>query len=909
MQAAVQQILTTVSATSSRVVDALGMLALSAKSNAQRQAYMSAQFDLQRKLSGFNITFTTVLNEKVAQEINPRIGSRNIAATDWSTLSLVGDSEVEEEVTAHRLGLEIEHECEWELRELDAYMGSLLGGGRPDPERNPIRPDIIGKALFRAIEGATPEVSIRKTLASELGHGLAKAMRQCYVAIVADLSARGIQPVGLAVRATTISGTGGVTAPAIPLRPDLVQQDQRLAAQALSAMFGVATPTGFGGSGHGELGGPVSGPGALRAAPNPPWASSASGFPATPSGGHSAMGAGSFPSGHGAMSGAGATSSGHGALAGSGGFPPGHGGMSRGGAYPVGHAGMGGDGAFAPGLDALSDAGSPASGHGGIGGGYMGPDARMRDVIKRLAFLTSESGGALDPVPQAHWNPSSPGSMGGATSLGAGSHGHGVSSQPGALHSGISGMMAINLIRAHREELVRASTGALDHMVIDIVASLFDQILSDPKVPPQMARQIARLQLPVLRVALRDMQFFSMRSHPVRRFVNRLASVACAFEDFDEGPGKRFLSLVRELVQQVVEGDFDQMELYDSKLRALEAFVEEEAQDEAQAHAEAVELLANKEAQLRVLHRYELLVQAALAPMALQQFVRDFIVHAWSQVEVEATLKHGTASEIAERMRQAARELILSVQPKNSPTERKQFILALPHLMKTLNEGLALIAWPEDRKKAFLAELLPCHAQSIKSPSLTDFQRRQLEFQLQALDKLVVPDPHDVPQSEMLAIETAPDTSFSPQEAEKLGLVPEASIDWEGKVDIDLALLDAATGDLDINLAELEPEMRPETPTQGASLVQHVQAGVAYQMHIDAEWKKVRLNWVSPGRTFFIFSHGKKHQTIVSLTGRMLTKLCETGRFRAFEQAYLIERAVVRARKQLAALSAGSTKS
>ena len=69
---------------------------------------------------------------------------------------------------------------------------------------------------------------------------------------------------------------------------------------------------------------------------------------------------------------------------------------------------------------------------------------------------------------------------------------------------GLTGLMAVNLIRAHREELIQASTGKLDHMVIDVVGSLFDQILSDSRVPPQMARQIARLQLPVLRVALSD---------------------------------------------------------------------------------------------------------------------------------------------------------------------------------------------------------------------------------------------------------------------------------------------------------------------------------------------------------------------------------------------------------------------
>src|SRR5690606_16848240 len=102
----------------------------------------------------------------------------------------------------------------------------------------------------------------------------------------------------------------------------------------------------------------------------------------------------------------------------------------------------------------------------------------------------------------------------------------------GVRMSGFAGpLMAVNQIRAHRDELVQASGGAaLDKMVIDIVAALFDQVLSDPKVAPQMARQIARLQLPVLRVALQDMGFFNSRKPPVRRFVNRIATLSATFD-------------------------------------------------------------------------------------------------------------------------------------------------------------------------------------------------------------------------------------------------------------------------------------------------------------------------------------------------------------------------------------------
>ena len=84
--------------------------------------------------------------------------------------------------------------------------------------------------------------------------------------------------------------------------------------------------------------------------------------------------------------------------------------------------------------------------------------------------------------------------------------------------------------------------------------------------------------------------------------------------------------------------------------------------------------------------------------------------------------------------------------------------------------------------------------------------------------------------------------------------------------------------------------------------------GFAYQMNLNDEWQKVRLSYVSPGRAFFVFTRGKRHTETVSLTSRMLSRMCETGRFRAFESAYLMERATARARKQLAALSKGGGK-
>jgi hypothetical protein len=445
-------------------------------------------------------------------------------------------------------------------------------------------------------------------------------------------------------------------------------------------------------------------------------------------------------------------------------------------------------------------------------------------------------------------------------------------------------------------------------MVIDVVGSLFDQILSDSRVPPQMARQIARLQLPVLRVALNDSTFFSSRRHPVRRFVNRMASLACAFEDFDDGPGKEFISRVRELVQEIVDGDFDQIDLYTAKLAELEDFIARQTKVVVEKSGAAA-TLESKESELRVQQRYMLQLQQALAPLSLPKYLQDFLSQVWSQALVLAVSRDGADSDRAQRYRRVGRDLVMSVQPKGSPALRKKFLMQLPPLMKDLYEGMKLLGWSEAAQKEFFGKLLPAHSESLKGAPMSELDHNLMVKQLDAVFGIAVPGSEFIPLSEpvpKVEEDVAIERRFTPEEAQAVGLVEESTVDWSGKVDIDLSAdADAADSgsmrlgvDINLDLASSEPN----EPSKGARLMDHIQLGFAYQMNLKDQWQKVRLTYMSPGRSFFVFSRGKKYQETISMTSRMLTRMCETGRLRAFENAYLMERATQRARKQLAAM-------
>ncbi|MBW8829837.1 MAG: DUF1631 family protein [Burkholderiales bacterium] len=836
LEAAAAHVKATTQAVAERVATGLGTQAQSATRIMERDLILAMQIDLRKKMNTFHLSFGKQLMDKVQEEVAPRQDPRRKFSGDWQTLTLVEDHEVEERMFSDRISQQIAHACEWELRELAAYMGSLLNLGRADEDRNPLRPEVLGMALFRAIESVTNDTDGRKLLAREFGQAMSQDMPQCYTEIVRDLQNRSVQPVGLTLK--TVAGPGH------------------------GANSGYASM-------HGDLTSTNTRPDEFRG---------------TPPAQHSPYSATTGHSGHGGR-------------------------PSQSGGSGFGSGGSGGSGS--------AIAQRPSSGI------SAESDAQLMALLRRLTVLASRPGKLdISQTTQPAGLSAHTGSR--PRDSGMGLHGAigALAADPGGVAAsyseGLSGLMAVNLIKAHRDELVQASSGKLDHMVIDVVASLFDQILSDQKVPPQMARQIARLQLPVLRVALADSTFFSSRRHPVRRFVNRIASLACAFDDFSDGPGKEFLDRVKSLVQEIVEGDFDQVDLYAAKLTDLESFISNQAEGTAQASG-AAKMLETKESELRIQQRYMLQLSSALGSISMPEYLSEFVTQVWSQALVFANRRHGVDSDISRRFRMAGRDLVMSVQPKGSPMMRKRFLMQLPTLMKDLNEGLKLIGWPEAAQKDFFGKLLPSHAESLKAPSMTELEHNLLAKQLEGIFNSGVPGAHEFSKAEPVTFESQEiEQRFTPDEAEKVGLVEESAIDWSGEVDIDLSAdagdtvpgaadtTDSAPLDLgiDINLDLVAPD--PAEPTHGARLIDHIRVGFAYQMLLKDQWQKVRLNYVSPGRSFFVFTRGRKHQETISLTARMLLRMCESNRLQSVEQAYLMERATARARRQLAALKAPS---
>ncbi|MFM7506607.1 MAG: DUF1631 family protein, partial [Rubrivivax sp.] len=187
LEAAIERLKLTAREASGRSVESLGLAALAAQYAQQRDVLLSAQYELNRRSALFTLRFNEALDEHVLRDLGASDGRSGAPApTAWDTLSLVEDREVEAQITADRFALEVAHACEWELRELDGYVATVLAevddaspGGR---ERNPLRPELLGHALVRGVEAVSDQATVRKQLVAELGRSLGALLRSTYAA-------------------------------------------------------------------------------------------------------------------------------------------------------------------------------------------------------------------------------------------------------------------------------------------------------------------------------------------------------------------------------------------------------------------------------------------------------------------------------------------------------------------------------------------------------------------------------------------------------------------------------------------------------------------------------------------------------------------------------------------------------
>lgn len=320
----------------------------------------------------------------------------------------------------------------------------------------------------------------------------------------------------------------------------------------------------------------------------------------------------------------------------------------------------------------------------------------------------------------------------------------------------------VNLVRERSADWKEKAETKGEKATIEVVALMFQSILSEDRLPPSIRVWFARLQVPVLRVALAEPQFFSDLNHPARKLIDRMGSCVMGF-DASSINGNALETEIRRVVQVIEQYPETGQKVFALVLREFEDFLSKHlAQNQSTAKITSVAQQVEQKETLAVQYTIEL--RNMLTDMPVREEVRDFLFKSWADVLAMATVRYGAKDARAMRFKQAASELVWSASAKPSRQERSRVIQGLPVLLQTLREGLELISVSGDEQAAVVKVLTDTLAQAFMSKTAAIPAERidAMAKRLSELEKYISEDGKldDLPLSSesiemMLGVDTA----------------------------------------------------------------------------------------------------------------------------------------------------------
>jgi len=147
----------------------------------------------------------------------------------------------------------------------------------------------------------------------------------------------------------------------------------------------------------------------------------------------------------------------------------------------------------------------------------------------------------------------------------------------------------------HRTSLLATAGASIERQVIELIARLFEVIVSDPGLNPALRAQLGRLQVSALRIALRDHDMLDRHEHPVWLFMSRLVNAASSYPNPGDARLVALLTfsghLIDDLSVQGQQGASD----YTRSLAALDTFLEGQLNDQVDGARKSIETLLRAE--------------------------------------------------------------------------------------------------------------------------------------------------------------------------------------------------------------------------------------------------------------------------------------------------------------------------
>jgi Protein of unknown function (DUF1631) len=421
-------------------------------------------------------------------------------------------------------------------------------------------------------------------------------------------------------------------------------------------------------------------------------------------------------------------------------------------------------------------------------------------------------------------------------------------------------------VSALRAELISKSTRTVDKLTIELVGMLFDHVMQDKQVPAEIKARISRLQFPVLKAALMDAAFFASSAHPARKLIDRIAGTSAGWEPYGDD-NQRYLKELDRVVTDILKNFETDITVFERLYGEFDKFVSDIQPEDSDPVSRAKKALEAAEKHEILTINTTIQVRRAFERVDLEPYIKEFLLGAWVKVLVAATVRNEAQPGFAKAFREVIHELVWSVQPKASNEDRSKLVKLIPNMVRVLRDGLGLINVPERDRDEFFRQLMESHAMAVKPVDQATYIKSSLLT------------------SELRAKIDGMQLS---------GIFPVTTVPGGIRVSTGLIMRHAAEQKADIVMPDAMTDVAKLDPVEDARAQEEIgrwQRGNWFKLWNGMDFNRVKLRWMSPLRTLFLFA-GEHDQKAHVLSAEILKSYLARKYIEPLESVPLTKRAV-----------------
>jgi hypothetical protein len=317
----------------------------------------------------------------------------------------------------------------------------------------------------------------------------------------------------------------------------------------------------------------------------------------------------------------------------------------------------------------------------------------MFGQLKRL--LVGQGGGEFTSTSAQPPSPALAAAMAERPPYGAGASGGGT----GTVYEDYSPAGVVKVaekLREKTDELKKKAETKSEKATIEMVALMFQAILAEERIPTTIRVWFARLQMPVLRVALSDPEFFGSINHPARQLIDRMGSCVMGFEasSITGGALEAEIKRIVQVIEQYPETGKRVFQIvYDEFQKFLAKFLT--GKEKTQKVVSVAQQVEQKET---LAIQYTIELRNMLKDIPVRDEIRTFLFKVWAEVLAVSAVRKGPKDSETVALKKAAADLVWSASAKPNRNDRARVIQDLPQLLQRLRSGMNLLGMsPSDQ--------------------------------------------------------------------------------------------------------------------------------------------------------------------------------------------------------------------